>query len=119
LISCDADVADAVHLARKEGQTRVKLLVQDQKTLSSTENLAIISPSDDEVESPIEPKSVEMPILPTSKTATTKRSGKKSSSQQPQQQQTSNPLLLPAAIGFLGVVITGVFVYSRVQQKSN
>lgn len=116
LMSCDADVADAIHLARKEGQTRVKLLVQDQKTIISTPNLATISQSDNEAETPIIPKSViEEPSSPIIASTKAKKISKKSSTQQ----QAKNDLLLPAAIGFLGVVIAGVFVYSRVQQKSN
>ncbi|KAG2232941.1 hypothetical protein INT48_008034 [Thamnidium elegans] len=78
LMSCDADVADAVNLAKKVGQTRVRLLVQDQTQQKVTSNKSTPTP-------PPAAKQVD--------------------------------LLLPAAIGFLGVVIIGVFSYSRLQNK--
>ncbi|CAO3609362.1 unnamed protein product [Mucor hiemalis] len=113
LISCDADVADAIHLAKKVGQTRVKLILQDSKLVASStpQSLAAISLSDNEVETP--------PLVPEAVTiakSTKKSSQRKKSVAAPA--QANNNLVLAAAVGFLGVVIAGVFVYSKVQHQS-
>ncbi|KAI8366588.1 hypothetical protein BD560DRAFT_372135 [Blakeslea trispora] len=91
LISCDADVMDAVQLARKEGQSRVRLIQQQQvkEEEKIIESIPPIIPVKEEEED-----SVEMPMKRSKRTE-------------------SNELLLPAAITFLGVVILGVFVFSR------
>jgi hypothetical protein len=109
LISSDTDVADAVHLALKEGQTRVKLLVYDQK---SDPKLAMVDPEEEEdivvvktVKAEEKPKVVKQRTVKASPTIP--------------QQPKKNDLLLPAAIGFLGIVIVGVFVLTRVQQNAN
>lgn len=119
LMSCDADVTDSVHLARKVGQTRVKLIVQDQKTsqleaISPSEINAVL-PATPYIESTPTPYTVSPPLPSTSVPAPKKKSSSKKASLPPK----DNSLLLPAAIGFLGVVIVGVFAYSRVQQTSN
>ncbi|KAI7905400.1 uncharacterized protein BX663DRAFT_449497 [Cokeromyces recurvatus] len=95
LISCDADVIDAVRLAQKMGQTRVKLIVQDiQKEVNEEEEVTI-----EKEEVMIEK---EVPIVEEKKE---ENNSTKSSS-------TSN-FLLPVAIGFLGLVITGVIIFSK------
>ncbi|KAI7894448.1 uncharacterized protein EV154DRAFT_498761 [Mucor mucedo] len=104
LMSCDADVSDSVHLARKVGQTRVKLIVQDQKSLQPQS----ISPSQVTTAQP--------PPLPVQQTEKPVPKKKKVFSPPPPKKE--NSLLLPAAIGFLGVVIVGVFAISRVQNSS-
>ncbi|KAG2212291.1 hypothetical protein INT47_001650 [Mucor saturninus] len=103
LMSCDADVSDSVHLARKVGQTRVKLIVQDQKSLQPQS----ISPSQVTTAQP--------PPLPVQQTEKPVPKKKKVFSPPPPKKE--NSLLLPAAIGFLGVVIVGVFAISRVQHS--
>jgi hypothetical protein len=120
LISCDADVQDAVHLARKVGQSNVKLLVQDQKLSSSSSSagLEVISTSDNEEDVKPVPAAAAAEKINTVKSSSSPAAKKTCKSTQPQQ-TGGNPLLLPAAIGFLGVVIAGVFVYSRVQQSNN
>lgn len=125
LISSDSDVVDAVHLALKLEQSNVKLFVLDQQLASSqtvtptttaspintvaaaptattnnTIKLEVID-AEDEVD-------IEVPILQQKPT-------KPKSSKKPLPPAKNN-LLLPAAIGFLGVVIVGVFVLSRVQK---
>lgn len=126
LISCDADVADAIHLARKVGQTRVKLIVQDSKLSldafsSNPHSLATISASDNEVEAVAAAEATKTPTRAPTTAATSTKSTKKSSSQKKKSVAAApqNNLVLAAAVGFLGVVIAGVFIYSRVQQQSS
>lgn len=121
LISCDADVADAIHLARKVGQTRVKLIVQDSKldtSSSGPHSLATISASDNEVEATAAATAPTRASNAAVSTKSTKKSSQKKKSVASPQTNNNN-LVLAAAVGFLGVVIAGVFVYSRVQQQSS
>jgi hypothetical protein len=86
LLSCDMDVHDAVRLALKEKQSRVKLIIQEKK------------------ESAVKKKAdpvAQMVLLKPKRVSARPKS-----------------LLLPAAVSFLGVVVTGVLVLSRVQKKS-
>lgn len=116
LMSCDADVSDSVHLARKVGQTRVKLIVQDQKSSQPQS----ISPSQVTTTNTTVKTA---PVLPVSSQQIEKPAPKKkkvfSSSPSSLPPKKDHSLLLPAAIGFLGVVILGVFAISRVQQHSS
>jgi hypothetical protein len=109
LISCDADVADAVHLALKEGQNRVKLLVNDQK---SDKKLAMVDHEE-------EKEKEEAVVVETVRTQDKPKAVKQPSAKSIPQQSKKNDLLLPAAIGFLGIVIVSVFVLTRVQQNAN
>lgn len=86
LISSDSDVHDAVQLALKTNQNRVKLIVQDKKVEPHTK---------------------------TTKAKVVQQLRK------PKALIARKSMLLPAAISFLGVVVTGVLVLSRVQQKKN
>lgn len=125
LISSDSDVVDAVHLALKLEQSNVKLFVLDQQLASSQ----TVTPTT------AAPPTVTIAAAPT----TTTNNGPKlemidaedevnievpTLQQKPTKPKSSkkplpaakNNLLLPAAIGFLGVVIVGVFVLSKVQK---
>ncbi|KAI8970855.1 hypothetical protein BDB01DRAFT_839868 [Pilobolus umbonatus] len=114
LISCDSDVADAVRLALKVGQTRVKLFVHDNRSTihKNEDSLASLSTSESSLKTiedvPIrrETKQRERSVSPPKR--------KKSTAPK----ASSTDLLLPTAIGFLGVAIIGVFVYSRMQSSS-
>lgn len=116
LMSCDADVTDAVNLSKKVGQTRVRLLVQDQTQQKVTSNVdAYTNPP-----SVIKEQTTIPPLSPATAPVATaqikKKSIKKSTPPSlPAAKQVD--LLLPAAIGFLGVVIIGVFSYSKLQNK--
>jgi hypothetical protein len=133
LISSDADVEDAVLMAQKLDQTRVKLFVHDAAAPSQTAASSIISPTVmtnvpilkvDVAPSPTTPTAPQMDHRPRRneqlETMTDDEEiepsllkKKKKSGVSPQHQD----LLLPAAIAFLGVVIIGVFTYSRVNQS--
>jgi hypothetical protein len=143
LISSDADVEDAVMMAQKLTQTRVKLYVHDTAAPAQTSSSSIQSPTlitnvpIVKVDEPTTPISISTSRQVNSynnkeqlETLTDsgddedmeqvtlkkkKRNGKQydRSSGTPQHQD----LLLPAAIAFLGVVIIGVFTYSRVNQS--
>ncbi|CAO3647558.1 unnamed protein product [Cunninghamella blakesleeana] len=140
LISSDADVEDAVLMAQKLGQNRVKIFVHDTaapNTATATSNSTVL----DGYASPMVPNpsttssfvqkqpAVEEyvtldnttlinnnqgPLNNSTEKITKKRSSKPSSSSSPL--AAHQDLLLPAAIAFLGVVIIGVFTYSHVSQ---
>ncbi|KAI9486163.1 MAG: hypothetical protein EXX96DRAFT_516029 [Benjaminiella poitrasii] len=95
LVSCDADVVDAVHLARKMGQTRVKLIVQDKQNQQQQQQQQQQTLLKEEKES--------MPLLKKTNKSVSDNSS----------HTNSNKLLLPAAIGLLGLAITGVIIYSK------
>ncbi|GAA5816933.1 hypothetical protein MFLAVUS_010468 [Mucor flavus] len=121
LMSCDADVTDAVNLSKKVGQTRVRLLVQDQTQKKVTSDVdAYTSPpsviKEQTTIPPLPPATAPSATAPSATAQIKKKSIKKStSSSLPAAKQVD--LLLPAAIGFLGVVIIGVFSYSKLQNK--
>lgn len=144
LITSDADVTDAVKLARKMGQDRVKLFVHDATEKEEEVAAPVV------VEEPvvIEEKVIEQPVyvppppvIEISEPKVTveekkpkKRSVKKqvvvSSDDESDSEQTNSKngpisvagipqeLILPAAIAFLGVVIIGVFAFSRVSSNN-
>ncbi|CAO3588233.1 unnamed protein product [Absidia cylindrospora] len=137
LISSDADVEDAVMMAQKLTQTRVKLYVHDTAAPTQTSSSSIQSPTlitnvpIVKIDEPTTPTSInvsrqmnkeQLETLTDSEeedmehaTLKKKKNGKQHdrSSGTPQHQD----ILLPAAIAFLGVVIIGVFTYSRVNQS--
>lgn len=127
LITSDADVLDAVKLARKMGQNRVKLFVHDATTNDREEAIP---------ETVFEEKSettvTSIPILENGKK--TKRHSASSLKNKKKEVMISEDeleevdkddtiagipqeLILPAAIAFLGVVIVGVFAFSRVSSN--
>jgi hypothetical protein len=95
LVTSDADVMDAVALARKMNQDRVKLYVHDtvdqDKITDKSETTAI-------------------PVKPTKKQFVNKKKIIEESS-------IPKEIILPAAIAFLGIVIVGVFAFSRVNSN--
>ncbi|KAI8887788.1 CBS-domain-containing protein [Backusella circina FSU 941] len=109
LITSDADVSDAVSLARKMGQSRVKLFVHD-----STERVPEVP--DVVVEPPVEaPKPV---VVEKEEVVAPKpRARKQVEEKPPAEPGFPQELILPAAIAFLGVVIIGVFAFSRVSPQ--
>ncbi|KAG2230801.1 hypothetical protein BDF21DRAFT_431925 [Thamnidium elegans] len=139
LITSDADVVDAVKLARKMGQDRVKLFVHDA-TFKEEEEVVVVEEAPVVVEEKkIEPEVVHVPppvieITEAKVEKPKKRSVKKevvvsSSDEEEEQVEKSKPvpvtvagipqeLILPAAIAFLGIVIVGVFTISRVSSKN-
>ncbi|KAI9317247.1 hypothetical protein BX666DRAFT_1858031 [Dichotomocladium elegans] len=96
LITSDADLLDSVHLARKLGEDRVKLFVHDASKPEAPRNIP-------QAETPIR--------IETS--SHLYRNGPVASPITGIPQE----LMLPAAIAFLGVVILGVFAYSRVSPR--
>ncbi|KAI8334626.1 hypothetical protein BC941DRAFT_431709 [Chlamydoabsidia padenii] len=128
LISSDADVEDAVMMAQKLDQTRVKLFVHDTAAPPQTTASLINSPTvmanvpTLKVDvAPSSPTTVDRPrrkeplenLTDSEDDEQTVFLKKKKKNGAPQHQD----LLLPAAIAFLGVVIIGVFTYSRVNQS--
>lgn len=113
LISCDADVADAVHLAQKDGQNRVKLIVQDIKLATVDSEPAPVNQ-----EEPMPAVAEKIVDTTTTTTASSKRAMSPSKPKSTPKSKAS-PLLLPVAIGFLGAVIAGVIIMSKVQKKSS
>lgn len=140
LITSDADVSDAVKLARKMGQDRVKLFVHDatEKEEVVVEAPAVIEPAvvvEEKVTEPVAPPVITPPPTievtePHHEKKSKRRSVRKEvetsdsededthSSRHKQEGATvagiPQELVLPAAIAFLGVVIVGVFAFSRV-----
>ncbi|KAG0749162.1 hypothetical protein G6F57_003441 [Rhizopus arrhizus] len=94
LVTSDMDVIDAVQLAIKTGQSNVKLFVQDNRVKE-------------------QPKVVPEDVRQVKKVPSAENTGKEKASK-----PKNTNLLLPAAIGALGVVIIGAFVFSRAQKNS-
>ncbi|KAI9021536.1 hypothetical protein CLU79DRAFT_753718 [Phycomyces nitens] len=149
LITSDADVQDAVRLARKLGQDRVKLFAHDSsvtvvETAPPTPVMATfpapVAVPQQTVEPPAPVISLSPPSDVSSRTmrqedddtssmtsrSTRKRSSKRKSSrrnesEEPEEYESSTgfpqELILPASIAFLGIVILGVFAFSRVGPK--
>lgn len=143
LITSDADVSDAVKLARKMGQDRVKLFVHDatEKEEEVVEAPAVIEPAvvvEEKVIEPVAPPVITPPPTievtePLHEKKSKRRSVRKEvetsdsededkhSSRRKQEGATvagiPQELVLPAAIAFLGVVIVGVFAFSRVSSN--
>ncbi|CEP11559.1 hypothetical protein [Parasitella parasitica] len=145
LITSDADVSDAVKLARKMGQDRVKLFVHDASR--KEEEAVVIEEKAVEpvvVASPPTPPPVAQVTEPTHEKKSKKRSIKRqaesysdddededenenegqNNSRRSRKEQDGatvagipQELVLPAAIAFLGVVIVGVFAFSRVSSN--
>ncbi|KAJ2956137.1 hypothetical protein NQZ79_g7986 [Umbelopsis isabellina] len=90
MIISDADLRDAVQLARKQGHDRVRLYVREK------DSKTIEVPNDDY--SDLEPEA-------------------KSRKRKGASQKSSSDLVLPAAIVGLGVVIIAVFVASRLSDR--
>lgn len=151
LITSDADVSDAVKLARKMGQDRVKLFVHDA-TEKEEEAVVVVVEEPVVVEAPVavvEEKVLEpvappavTPAPPTievtephhekkSKRRSMRKEVETSDSEEEDSHTSRNrskqegatvagipqELVLPAAIAFLGVVIVGVFAFSRVSSN--
>jgi hypothetical protein len=124
LISSDSDVIDAVHLALKLEQSNVKLFVLDQQLESSQRvNLTATAPPIITTTAPTTTTNngIKLEIIDTEdeadiKTPTLQQKPTKPKSNKKPSPAAKNDLLLPAAIGFLGVVIIGVFVLSKIQK---
>ncbi|KAI8977088.1 hypothetical protein BDF20DRAFT_794149, partial [Mycotypha africana] len=109
LMTCDADVMDAVKLARKMGQDRVKLFVQDAYDKAKEEEVQLTTIASAVEEIPIIRKEQQTPLQNTDEVEEESfAKGNATVTGIPQE------LVLPAAITFLGVVILGVFAFSRV-----
>lgn len=144
LITSDADVSDAVKLARKMGQDRVKLFVHDA-TEKEEEPAVVIEETpvvieEKKVEVVQQPVYVPPPAIEVSEPKVEEKKPKKrsvkkqqivvSSDDESDSEQTNGKngpisvagipqeLILPAAIAFLGVVIVGVFAFSRVSSNN-
>jgi hypothetical protein len=130
LMTSDADVQDAVKLARKMGQDRVKLFINDTAapvvpvTPIPTENepeepqpvMEAIEEPEQEVqeESVIESKKSKKRHSLKKKTETSSDDDDEPEAKTKDVLGIPQDLVLPAAITFLGVVIAGVFVLSRI-----
>ncbi|KAI7848245.1 hypothetical protein BDC45DRAFT_541168 [Circinella umbellata] len=144
LITSDADVADSVQLARKLGHDRVKLFVHDTtkpepepfyRQQSSTPQP--VTPPPIRVDSPVQyyvnGSVTTEKIVENGSVASERRSRKRNSKRHSRRIEVEEDsdgeyysqdgsaipqeLMLPAAIAFLGVVILGVFAYSRVSPR--
>ncbi|GAN07376.1 CBS/PB1 domain-containing protein [Mucor ambiguus] len=118
LISSDSDVVDAVQLALKLEQSNVKLIVHDQQLAAAAAAAAGMSPTPttlSKLEMIDAEDETDVHVLNVQPKANKPKSIKKSAPAP----ATKNSLLLPAAIGFLGVVIVGVFVFSKVQKDQH
>lgn len=118
LITSDADVLDAVQLARKSGHDRVKLIIQDTTTATA----AVPPPSPVRNEAPPPARSQTASPTLTNGRATPRAKRHRPRKVEEEIQEEEEPLLpqelmLPAAIAFLGVVILGVFAYTRVDPR--
>lgn len=136
LMTSDADVSDAVKLARKMGQDRVKLFVHDathkeEEPVIEEPPVAIVQEVPEPVHVP--PPVIEITEAKVEEKKTKKRSLKKEVIVSSDEDESDNEqavkqipsvagipqeLILPAAIAFLGVVIVGVFAISRVSSKN-
>ncbi|CDH58387.1 cbs pb1 domain-containing protein [Lichtheimia corymbifera JMRC:FSU:9682] len=139
LISSDMDVKDAVQLARKLGNDRVKLFVHDltQPEERSTPQVETAAATMDISTTQFDNSGASTPTTvpaPPSKhendrSIRSKRSSKRNSRRMASDSESDDEhyrepssafpqeIMLPAAIAFLGVVILGVFAYSRVSPK--
>ncbi|KAI8369291.1 uncharacterized protein BYT42DRAFT_583815 [Radiomyces spectabilis] len=132
LMSSDADIRDAVQLARKMGRDRVKLFVHDSAAIKE-------QPPSTPIPSPTPAEFTEKPTATEEEVKETKplekEEPKEEQPQSPQPQHTREmpssdandassvlglpkDMLLPASIAFLGVVIAGVFIASRISSSS-
>lgn len=116
LISSDSDVVDAVQLALKLEQSNVKLIVHDQQLAAATTVVPPTSTAPLKLEMIDAEDETDVHVVSAQPKASKPKSIKKSAPAPP---AAKNNLLLPAAIGFLGVVIAGVFVFSKVQKDKH
>lgn len=116
LITSDSDVVDAVKLARKMGQDRVKLFVhvKEEEPVAVAVDQEVVPEIQVTEPQPEEPKKVEPEPEPQQQEVEEdeEEPSKNSVAGIPQE------LILPAAITFLGVVIVGVFAFSRVSSNN-
>ncbi|KAI7901096.1 uncharacterized protein BX663DRAFT_111999 [Cokeromyces recurvatus] len=140
LITSDADVLDAVKLARKMGQDRVKLFIHDKTEKKENETIVTSTKIEESVvvTEPIEvSRTAIMPtieitessnhaedIKPNMKKKKTIKVDEENNKSNRKKETEANTvagipqeLILPAAIAFLGVVIIGVFAFSRVNEN--
>lgn len=138
LISSDMDVKDAVQLARKLGNDRVKLFVHDltqpeERSTPQVETAAAVDISSTQFDNSGASTPTTVPAPPskheTDRNIRSKRSNKRNSRRMASDSESDDEhyrepssafpqeIMLPAAIAFLGVVILGVFAYSRVSPK--
>ncbi|KAI8088954.1 uncharacterized protein BX664DRAFT_385529 [Halteromyces radiatus] len=125
LISSDADVEDAVMMAQKLDQNRVKLFVHDtaapQPVTNSTMSPTMMHLPSMKLEVPgvdqnnNNKEQLEMLTDSEDEQMELKTKNKRRSFKEPT--VPHHDILLPAAITFLGVVIIGVFAYSRISQS--
>lgn len=131
LITSNADVLDAVQLARKQGLDRVKLIVHDSTKGEQQQPQQL--PQQQPVPRVQSPSTMTRANSSASSIVTNgksvverprKRSSKRSSRrfESEEEVEREDPLfpqefMLPAAIAFLGVVILGVFAYSQVNPR--
>ncbi|OAD80072.1 hypothetical protein PHYBLDRAFT_97179, partial [Phycomyces blakesleeanus NRRL 1555(-)] len=141
LMSSDADVQDAVMLARKVGQSRVKLFIHDAMIESiavpniselDVRSKSVVGTSHMEMEALVEELEAEEAELidnnddgeedtaeeeETEEEYIRKSSKKRSHRRHHYDDGFPRDLLLPAAIVFLGVVVVGVFAISRISPR--
>ncbi|KAG0165780.1 hypothetical protein DFQ30_008011 [Apophysomyces sp. BC1015] len=127
LMTSDADVQDAVQLARTVGQDRVKLFVHDASAQAqpvSTTPLPISPPITAPASPPISAP-VQMPVieessedeLPERSKRRSKRNSRRMDDHSKEGSGFPKELILPASIAFLGIVILGVFTVSRMSPR--
>ncbi|KIO34509.1 hypothetical protein M407DRAFT_13371 [Tulasnella calospora MUT 4182] len=133
VITHDTDVTDAVKVARAGGSDRVVLLVQGGRGWEKTEKDAEVKAKESAVAAAKEVAQVDSVVLNDDPSPTpppfqvhVKAPSVLPPNDLPLGGITENEvfgiprdLVLPAALGFLGVVIAGVFVATRVANSSN
>ncbi|OAD69095.1 hypothetical protein PHYBLDRAFT_22406 [Phycomyces blakesleeanus NRRL 1555(-)] len=129
LITSDADVQDAVRLARKLGQDRVKLFAHDSTSVTAhtaeppAPVISLSPPSDvsSKTMRQEDDDTSSMTSRSTRKRSSKRKSSRRNESEEPEEYESNTgfpqELILPASIAFLGVVILGVFAFSRVSPK--
>ncbi|CAO3596455.1 unnamed protein product [Absidia cylindrospora] len=118
LMSSDGDVGDAIRMAQMAKQTRVKLFVHDTAAPLVTTPITSTQMHNREAEH-LENLTDDDENLEMDRASPKKNPGKRQEQQYQLGDATSGrqDMLLPAAITFLGVVIIGVFAYSRISQS--
>ncbi|KAG8905258.1 hypothetical protein FRB99_000373 [Tulasnella sp. 403] len=129
VVTHNSDVSDAVKVARAASQDRVVLLVQGGKGWDKIEKEAETKAKESAVAAAKETEQVDSAIvilndsaevIASSGSATAIDANKAPSGSATQDEIFGIPrdLVLPASLGFLGVIIVGVFIATRVSNSS-
>lgn len=113
LMSSDADVGDAIRMAQMAKQNRVRLFVHDTAAPLGTSD-SIIAQMNNRGSERLENLTDDDEQMTMEHTSRKNMHGKRQQDRLGGATSQRQDLILPAAITFLGVVIIGVFAYSRI-----